>query len=145
MIQIELFHKNEVELLRLVRLWNIAEAQPLIYDKLFDANAHELAALIGNGTVYDDWQNFLIDSRVQDYIDRIIYVKAGNIVSSYMSVSPGKKLGMADTAKLNAAINYRDTHKPDFAQPIQYVYMQVPLTEDEEAFLTDEGRVPDDI
>lgn len=141
MIQKELFNKNEPELLRLVYLWNTAEAHPKIYEKMFTANAHDLAALIGNGTTYDDWQNFLTDARVQDYIDKVIYVMSGNIVASFMS-SPGGKVGMADTAKLKAAIDYRDAHRPDFAQPIQYVYMQVPLTEDEEAFLTDEGKVP---
>jgi hypothetical protein len=142
MIKKEVFNKTEPELLRLVTLWNAAEAEPLIYDKLFTANAHELASLIGNKTSYDDWQNFLVDARVQDYIDRVIYVMAGNIVSKFMS-EPTARVGMADTAKLKQAIDYRDSHKPDFAQPTQYIYMHIPLSEDEEAFLTEEGK-PDD-
>ena len=140
MIKRELFHKTEPELLRLVTLWNAAEAEPAIYEKLFTSNAHELATLIGNKTTYDDWQNFLVDARVQDYIDRVIYVMAGNIVTRFMS-KPTGKVGMADTAKLKQAIDYRDTHKPDFAQPTQYIYMQTPLSEEEEAFLPEEGRV----
>lgn len=139
MIKRELFNKTEPDLLRLVTLWNAAEAEPLIYEKMFTSNAHELATLIGNKTTYDDWQNFLVDSRVQDYIDRVIYVMAGNIVSKFMS-TPGAKVGMADTAKLKAAIDYRDTHKPDFAQPTQYIYMHIPLSPSEEAFLTEEGK-----
>lgn len=141
MIQKEIFNNNEAELLRLVHLWNAAEAIPNIYDKLFTANAHELAALIGNGTTYNDWQDFLVDPRVQDYIDKVIYVMSGNIVASFMS-SPSGRVGMADTAKLKSAIDYRDKHKPDFAQPVKYIYMQIPLTKDEEAFLTDEGKAP---
>lgn len=142
MIKKELFNKTEPELLRLATLWNAAEAEPLIYEKLFTANAHELASLIGNKTTYEDWQMFLVDARVQDYIDRVIYVMAGNIVTRFMS-TPTAKVGMADTAKLKAAIDYRDTHKPDFAQPTQYIYMHIPLSEEEEAFLMDEGK-PDD-
>lgn len=142
MIQKEMFNTNEPHYLRLVQLWNAAEAVPNIYSKLFTANAHDLAALIGNGTTYNDWQDFLVDARVQNYIDRVIYVMAGNIVASFMSTAGGK-VGMADTAKLKSAIDYRDNHKPDFAQPIQYVYMQVPLNPDEEAFLTDEGKLDD--
>lgn len=138
MIKKELFNKTEPELLRLTTLWNAAEAEPLIYDKLFTANAHELARLIGNKTTYNDWQDFLIDPRVQDYIDRIIYVMAGNIVTKFMS-TPTAKVGMADTAKLKSAIDYRDTHKPDFAQPTQYIYMHIPLSEEETHFLTEEG------
>lgn len=143
MIKKELFNKTEPELLRLVTLWNAAEAEPLIYDKLFTANAHELADLIGNKTTYNDWQNFLTDSRVQDYIDKIIYVMAGNIVSKFMS-TPSARVGMADTAKLKSAIDYRDSHKPDFAQPTQYIYMHIPLTEAEKAFLTEEGKPKDE-
>lgn len=139
MIKKELFNKTEPDLLRLVTLWNAAEASPAIYDKLFTSNAHELAVLIGNRTTYNDWQNFLVDARVQDYIDRVIYVMAGNIVSQFMSTPTGK-VGMADTAKLKSAIDYRDTHKPDFSQPTQYIYMHIPLSPDEEAFLTDEGK-----
>jgi len=143
MIKKEIFNKTEPEMLRLVTLWNAAEAEPAIYDKLFTSNAHELAAMIGNKTTYDDWQNFLVDSRVQDYIDKVIYVMAGNIVSRFMS-EPTARVGMADTAKLKSAIDYRDSHKPDFAQPTQYIYMHIPLSVDEEAFLTDEGK-PDGI
>lgn len=139
MIRIDLFHKTEPDLIKLAHLWNAAEAEPLIYNKLFTSNAHELATLIGNGTTYNDWQNFLIDARVQDYIDKVIYVMAGNIVSSFMS-TPSGRVGMADTAKLKSAIDYRDSHKPSFAQPTQYIYMQIPLSEDEEEFLTEEGR-----
>lgn len=142
MIKKELFNKTEPELLRLVTLWNAAEAEPMIYDKLFTANAHELASLIGNKTTYSDWQTFLVDSRVQDYIDKIIYVMSGNIVAQFMNSTTGR-VGMADTAKLKAAIDYRDSHKPDFAQPTQYVYMHIPLSESEEAFLTEEGRPND--
>lgn len=140
MIKKELFNKSEPEMLRLVTLWNRAEAEPLIYEKLFTSNAHELASLIGNKTTYSDWQTFLVDARIQDYIDRIIYVMAGNIVTQFMS-TPGGKVGMADTAKLKAAIDYRDSHKPDFAQPTQYVYMHIPLSDDEKAFLSEEGTV----
>jgi hypothetical protein len=143
MIKREIFNKTEPELIRLVTLWNAAEAEPLIYDKLFVSNAHELAGLIGNKTTYDDWQNFLVDARVQDYIDRVIYVMAGNIVTKFMSTPTGR-VGMADTAKLKSAIDYRDTHKPDFAQPTQYIYMHIPLTESEKAFLSDEGRGSDE-
>jgi len=142
MIKKEIFNKTEPDLLRLVTLWNAAEAEPLIYAKLFTSNAHELADLIGNKTTYDDWQNFLVDARVQDYIDRVIYVMAGNIVSKFMS-TPSAKVGMADTAKLKSAIDYRDTHKPDFSQPTQYIYMHIPLSKDELAFLTEEGK-PDE-
>lgn len=143
MIKKELFNKSEPELLRLVTLWNAAEAEPLIYDAMFTANAHELASLIGNRTTYNDWQSFLVDARVQDYIDRVIYVMAGNIVTKFMS-TPTAKVGMADTAKLKSAIDYRDSHKPDFAQPTQYIYMHIPLSEDEKAFLTDEGTPEDE-
>lgn len=139
MIKKEIFNKTEPDLLRLVTLWNAAEAEPLIYEKIFTSNAHELASLIGNKTTYDDWQNFLVDARVQDYIDRVIYVMAGNIVSKFMS-DPKGRVGMADTAKLKQAIDYRDSHKPDFAQPTQYIYMHIPLTPDERAFLTEEGE-----
>jgi hypothetical protein len=142
MIKKELFHKTEPEMVRLVTLWNAAEAEPLIYEKLFTSNAHELATLIGNKTTYNDWQTFLTDARVQDYIDRVIYVMAGNIVTRFMS-TPGGKVGMADTAKLKQAIDYRDSHKPDFAQPTQYIYMHIPLSPDEEAFLSEEGKPSD--
>ena len=138
MIKLELFSKSEPEMIRLAILWNTAEGEPLIYEKLFTANAHELAALIGNGTTYNDWQTFLVDARVQDYIDRVIYVMAGTIVTRFMS-EPTAKVGMADTAKLKAAIDYRDSHKPDFAQPTRYIYMHIPLSDDEYEFLSEEG------
>ena len=142
MIKKELFNKTEPDLLRLATLWNAAEAEPLIYDKMFTSNAHELAALIGNRTTYNDWQIFLTDARVQDYIDRVVYVMAGNIVAKFMS-TPAGKVGMADTAKLKSAIDYRDSHKPDFAQPTQYIYMHIPLSKEEIPFLTEEGK-PDE-
>jgi len=139
MIKKELFNKTEPDLLRLATLWNAAESEPLIYAEMFTADAHKLASLIGNKTTYNDWQSFLVDARVQDYIDRVVYVMAGNIVAKFMS-TPGGKVGMADTAKLKSAIDYRDTHKPDFAQPTQYIYMHIPLSTEEEAFLTEEGK-----
>lgn len=142
MIKKEIFHKTEPELIRLATLWNAAESNPIVYEKLFTSNAHELAALIGSKTTYSDWQFFLTDARVQDYIDRVIYVMAGNIVANFMSTTTGR-VGMADTAKLKSAIDYRDAHKPDFAQPTQYIYMHIPLSPDEKAFLTDEGK-PDE-
>ena len=142
MIKKELFNKTEPHLLRLVTLWNLAESEPAIYAEMFTSNAHELAKLIGNKTTYDDWQTFLVDARVQDYIDRVIYVMAGNIVTKFMS-EPTARVGMADTAKLKSAIDYRDNHKPDFSQPTQYIYMHIPLSEDEKHFLTEEGK-PDE-
>ena len=76
---------------------------------------------------------FLSDSRVQDYIDKIIYTQAGIIVNKYMK--DGVHVGMADATKLNAAIKYRDDHRPSFATPVQYIYIQTPLTADETEFL----------
>jgi len=133
MISLEMFTKTEVKLLHLVNLWNFAETVSHIYDNLFISNPHELAALIGQNTNYHDWQMFLSDSRVQDYIDKIIYTQAGIIVNKYMK--DGVHVGMADATKLNAAIKYRDDHRPNFATPVQYIYIQTPLTADETEFL----------
>jgi hypothetical protein len=47
----------------------------------------------------------------------------------------GVHVGMADATKLNAAIKYRDDHRPNFATPVQYIYIQTPLTTDETEFL----------
>ena len=135
MIALDLFGKTEAKMLHLVNLWNFAEGVPTAYDKLFVSNPHELAALIQQGTTYHDWQMFLTDSRVQDYIDKIIYTQAGIVVNKFMK--DGVHVGMADTTKLNAAIKYRDDHKPSFAIPVQYIYIQTPLTIDEEQFLPD--------
>jgi hypothetical protein len=128
-----MFTKTEIKLLHLVNLWNFAETVPHIYENLFTSNPHELAALIGQNTSYHEWQMFLSDSRVQDYIDKIIYTQAGIIVNKYMK--DGVHVGMADATKLNAAIKYRDDHRPSFATPVQYIYIQTPLTADETEFL----------
>jgi hypothetical protein len=133
MISLEMFTKTEVKLLHLVNLWNFAETVSHIYENLFTSNPHELATLIGQNTSYHDWQMFLSDSRVQDYIDKIIYTQAGIIVNKYMK--DGVHVGMADATKLNAAIKYRDDHRPNFATPVQYIYIQTPLTADETEFL----------
>jgi hypothetical protein len=133
MIPLEQFTKTEVKLIHLVNLWNFAEAVPMAYDKLFVSNPHELATVIGQNTTYHDWQMFLADSRVQDYIDRVIYTQAGIIVNKYMK--DGVHVGMADATKLNAAIKYRDDHRPSFATPVQYIYIQTPLTSEEAEFL----------
>ena len=133
MIALEVFGKTEAKLLHLANLWNFAEGVPTAYDRLFISNPHELALLIGQNTTYHDWQMFLSDSRIQDYIDKIIYTQAGIIVNKYMK--DGVHVGMADATKLNAAIKYRDDHKPNFATPVQYIYIQTPLTADEAEFL----------
>ena len=133
MIALELFTKTETKLLHLANLWNFAEGVSHVYDSLFISNPHELAALIGQNTTYHDWQMFLSDSRIQDYIDKIIYTQAGIIVNKYMK--DGVHVGMADATKLNAAIKYRYDHKPNFATPVQYIYIQTPLTVDEQEFL----------
>lgn len=138
MIPLELFTKAEHKLLHLAKLWNIAEANPAIYDSLFISNAHELADKIGVGTTYNDWQDFISDSRVQEYIDKIIYTKAGIIINTYFQ--DGVHLSQADSARLNTAIKYRDDHKEDFAIPVQYIYMMTPLTYDEQEFLSDESK-----
>jgi hypothetical protein len=135
MISIEMFAKTETKLLHLVNLWNFAEGIPHIYDNLFTSNPHELSVLIGQQTSYHDWQMFLSDSRIQDYIDKIIYTQAGIIVNKYMK--DGVHVGMADATKLNAAIKYRDDHRPSFATPVQYIYIQTPLTAEEKEFLPD--------
>lgn len=135
MIPLELFNTSEATLIYLAQIWNAAEANPITYDKLFISNPHEIAALIGMGTSFQDWQMFLTDTRVQDYIDKMIYTQAGVTVSRLMK--DGIRLTPADATKLNAAIKYRDDHKPDFAIPVQYIYIQTPLTLDEEEFLPD--------
>jgi putative alpha-1,2-mannosidase len=133
MISLALFSKTEPKMLHLANLWNYAEGLSTQYDKLFVSNPHELAVLIGQATQFSDWQMFITDSRVQDYIDKIHYTQAGIIVSKYMD--PDIHVGMADSAKLNSAIRYRDDHKPSFAVPTQYIYIQTPLTKDEKEFL----------
>ena len=139
MISLDMFTQAEVKLLHLAKIWNVAEANPMIYDNLFISNPHELADLIGSGTTYNDWQDFISDSRVQEYIDRIIYTRAGIIVNKYLQ--DGIHLSQADSARLNTAIKYRDEHKEEFAIPVQYIYMQTPLTYDEKEFLTDESPI----
>jgi len=135
MIPFELFDQSEPKMLHLVNLWNTAEANQAVYKDMFTANPHDLARLIGQGTNYNDWQMFLTDSRVQEYIDKILYVMSGLIVAHYMK--QGVHVGVADATKLNSAIKYRDDHKPDFATPVQYIYIQTPLTKDEQEFLPD--------
>jgi len=135
MISFDLFDKTEPKMLHLINLWNTAEGNPLIYKDMFRSNPHELAGLIKQGTSFNDWQMFLTDSRVQDYIDRNLYVQAGITVSYYLK--EGTHMTQADSAKLKAAIDYRDNHKPDFAIPVQYIYIQTPLTKDEKEFLPD--------
>lgn len=135
MIPLTSFNKSETKLIALANLWNYAESVPSAYETLFVSNPHELAALIGQATTYHDWQAFLSDSRVQDYIDRIIYTQAGIIVNKYMKEDA--HVGVADATKLNAAIKYRDDHRPNFALPVQYIYIQTPLTIDEQEFLPD--------
>ena len=138
MIALEIFNSTETKLMHLARLWNIAEANSTLYDKLFESNPHELAAIIGSSTTYTDWQEFVSDSRVQEYIDKIIYSRMGVLINQIM----GKDyLTQAESARLNTAIKYRDDHKADFAVPVQYIYMQTPLTYDEKAFLTDEQKI----
>lgn len=142
MISFDMFQKNETLMIHLTNLWNYAESVPAHYDKLFVSNPHELAEMIGQGTTYHDWQTYLSDSRVQDYIDRIIYTQAGIIINKYMREDA--RVGVADATKLNSAIKYRDDHKPSFAMPVQYIYIQTPLTADEKEFLPNipENKVP---
>lgn len=135
MISINIFTAAEPKMLHLTRLWNAAESNPMLYNQMFISDPHELATLIGNGTTFQDWQEFISDSRVQEYIDRIIYTQAGLIINRYFK--EGVHLTQADSARLNTAIKYRDDHKADFAIPVQYIYVQVPLTYDEKAFLPD--------
>lgn len=139
MISLDVFTQAEPKLLHLANLWNVAEANPAIYDDLFISNPHELADLIGMNTTYSDWQDFISDSRVQEYIDRVIYTRAGIIINKYFR--EGVHLSQADSARLSTAIKYRDDHKEDFAIPVQYIYMQTPLTYDEKEFLTDESPI----
>lgn len=139
MISLDLFTKAEAKLLHLAKIWNMAEANPQLYDELFVSNPHELADIIGMNTTYNDWQDFISDSRVQEYIDKVIYTRAGIIVNKYFK--DGIHLSQADSARLNTAIKYRDDHKADYAIPVQYIYMQTPLTYDEKEFLTDESPI----
>lgn len=141
MISLDLFTASEPKLLHLAKLWNIAEANPVLYDDLFISNPHEIADLIGNATTYNDWQDFISDSRVQEYIDRVIYTRAGILVNKYFR--DGIHLSQADSARLNTAIKYRDDHKEEYAIPVQYIYMQTPLTYDEKEFLSDESPIVD--
>lgn len=133
MVSLELFTKAEVKMLHLANLWNFIEGQPHMYDSLFVSNPHELAQLIGYNTTYTDWQMFLSDSRVQDYIDKVIYTQAAILINRFMNENV--HLSQADSARLNSAIKYRDDHKPDFAVPVQYIYIQTPLTPAEKEFL----------
>lgn len=133
MVSLELFTKSEVKMLHLANLWNFIEGQPHMYDSLFVSNPHELAQLIGYNTTYTDWQMFLSDSRVQDYIDKVIYTQAAILINRFMNENV--HLSQADSARLNSAIKYRDDHKPDFAVPVQYIYIQTPLTPAEKEFL----------
>ena len=141
MISLDLFTAAEPKLLHLAKLWNIAEANPVLYEDLFISNPHEIADLIGNATTYNDWQDFISDSRVQEYIDRVIYTRAGILVNKYFR--DGIHLSQADSARLNTAIKYRDDHKEEYAIPVQYIYMQTPLTYDEKEFLSDESPTID--
>jgi len=133
MISLDIFNVSENKLINLARLWNNAESNPVLYDKLFESNPHELAQLIGSYTTYTDWQEFIADSRVQEYIDKIIYTRAGIIINQSLNIDA--HLSQADSARLTAAIKYRDDHKADFAVPVQYIYIQTPLTYDEKQFL----------
>lgn len=142
MIQLEMFTKQEPKLLHLAKLWNYAEANPEVYDSLFVSNPHELASIIKNGTTYSDWQEFLSDSRVQSYVDKFIYTQAGIVINKLMAASSRYDFNQAASAKLNSAIKYRDDHKPDFATPVQYIYIQTPLTKAEKEFLP---KVPENI
>ena len=141
MISLDIFNTSETKLLHLAQLWNTAEANPMIYDKLFESNPHELSNLIGCSTSYTDWQEFIADSRVQEYIDKVIYTRAGIIINQLLNTDV--HLSQADSARLTTAIKYRDDHRADFAVPVQYIYCQVPLTYDEQQFLpnTDEMKV----
>lgn len=139
MISLDIFNASENKLLHLGRLWNIAESNPMIYDRLFESNPHELAALIGSSTTYTDWQEFMADSRVQEYIDKVIYTRAGIIINQLMNVDV--HLSQADSARLTTAIKYRDDHRADFAVPVQYIYVQCPLTYDEQQFLPSDTSI----
>ena len=136
MIPLTHFAKTETKLIHLAKLWNAAEANPMYYDSMFVSNPHELASLIGQKTTYNDWQEFLSDSRVQEYVDKVIYTQAGIIINQYFK--DDVHLTQAASARLNTAIKYRDDHKADFAIPVQYIYCAVPLTPAERAFLPEE-------
>ena len=135
MISLQLFEKKERKLIHLVSLWNVTEGFATKYEELFKSNPHELAQLIGQKTSYHEWQMFLGDSRIQDYIDKIVYTQCGIIINKLMDEKATLK--MADTTKLNSAIKYRDDHKPSFAIPVQYIFVATPLTPDEREFLPD--------
>lgn len=135
MISTALFNKSEAKLLHLVNLWNASERKAHLYDTLFVSNPHELVDLIKQGTTFHDWQMFLADSRVQDYIDRIIYTQAGILINKLMDENISLKV--SDATKLNTAIKYRDDHRADFAVPVQYIYIGTPLTPAEREFLPD--------
>jgi hypothetical protein len=135
MINLDVFTAAETKLLHMAKLWNIAEANPTLYDQLFLSNPHELADTIRSGTTYNDWQEFISDSRVQEYIDRIIYTQTGIIINKCLQ--PTAHLTQAESARLNTAIKYRDDHKSNYAPPVQYIYVQVPLTYEEKQFLPD--------
>lgn len=135
MISPDMFQKTEPLMIHLVNLWNNTESDPTKYSEMFISDPHGLSVLVGYNTTYHDWQIFLTDSRVQDYIDKIIYTQAGIIVNKYMK--DGAYVNQATATQLNSAIKYRDDHKPSFATPVQYIYIQTPLTEDEKAFLPD--------
>lgn len=134
MIDLKIFNQNEPKLLHLATLWNHAEADANLYDRIFQSNPHELATMIANGTTYNDWQLFLVDARVQDYIDRVLYTQAGILANKLMNQS---HLSMSDGTRLNTAVKYRDDHKPSFATPVQYIYIHTPLTIAEAEFLPD--------
>lgn len=138
MIPLTHFAKTETTLIHLAKLWNKSESNPAHYDMMFVSNPHELAALIGQNTTYNDWQVFLSDSRVQEYVDKIIYTQAGIIINQYFK--DDVHLTQAASARLNTAIKYRDDHKSDFAVPVQYIYCAVPLTPAERAFLPDDSK-----
>lgn len=132
MIPLEQFDSTEVQMLHLIQLWNVAESKSDVYDVLFISNPHDIASIIGNNTTYGDWQTFLSDERVQKYIDKVIYTQAGILINRYMK--DGVHLSQADSARLNTAIKYRDDHRSDFAVPVQYIYSQVPLSDNEQEF-----------
>ena len=142
MISLELFDLQEPKLIHMAKLWNKAEANPDLYDRLFVSNPHELAAIIATGTTYADWQEFISDSRVQNYIDKFIYTQMGIVINKLMATNSKYEFNQAASTKLNSAIKYRDDHKPDFAVPVQYIYIQTPLTPDEKPFLP---KVPENI
>lgn len=134
MIALEQFAKTETKMLHLAKLWNFAEAQPQLYNSLFVSDPHELSTIIGNNTTFTDWQLFLSDSRVQNYIDKYIYTQAGVVIAQLVNEN-SRGFNQATAAKLNSMIKYRDDHKDNFAIPVQYIYIQTPLTPAEKVFL----------